>query len=108
MSLFISFPAEGHLGFVLQLSGIMKNVAINIHIEVSGWEHKDLFHLGEYERVRSLCPVLRADLQETAKLPPGLPHGFTLPPATHDSSTFASFPPTLGIVKCFFEEGNED
>ena len=52
MSLFISFPVEGHLGFVLQFSAVMKKVAMNIHIEVLRSEHKDLFHLGEDGRAR--------------------------------------------------------
>lgn len=108
MSLFISFPVEGHLGFVLQFSAIMKKVSINIHIEVLRCEHKDLFHLGKYVRVRLLCPVLSAYLQETARLFPIWAHGFTFPPVMHDSSTFSSFSPTLGIVKCFFEERYED
>lgn len=67
-----------------------------------------LISLGRIWKSEIAVPVLRADLQETAKLPPVLPHGFTLPPVMHDSSTFASFPPTLGVVKCFFEEGDED
>lgn len=98
MSLFISFPVEGHLGFVLQFSAVMKKVAMNIHIEVLRSEHKDLFHLGEDGRARwekteerdGRRPVLSAYLQETAKLPPVRPHESTLPPVMHDSSPIST------------------
>ena len=105
MSLFISFPVEGHLGFVLQFSAIMKKVSINFHIEVLRCEHKDLFHLGKYVRARLLCPVLNAYLQETARLFPIWAHGFTFPPAITTVPLFPHFHPHLVLSRVFLRRG---